>query len=92
MANAKSSEALAPAKPKTVPTAEPSIEGTEASLLDELRSPAPSDPSRKRKLAVNIAGNRRRVSSNSKKSNEPVNVTASQRVQKFKDEAFFSKQ
>ena len=53
-----------------------------------LRSPAPSDLSSKRKLVVSTIGNQRRVSSNSKKSNTAVNVTAIQWTQEFKDESF----
>ena len=66
VADAESLQASVPAKPQAVPTAEPSTESTAALLLDKLRSPAPSDLSRKRKLAVNTPGNPRRVGSNSK--------------------------
>ena len=47
MTDVQSSEASDPAEPESVPTAEASIESTEASLLDELKSPAPSDLFRK---------------------------------------------
>ena len=80
---AESSDATVSAE---APTAESNREETVVSLLDRLRSPAPSDLSRKRKIAVNTPGNRRSVCS--KKANEPVKVTASQRVLEFKDEGF----
>lgn len=51
------------------------------SLLDRLKAPAPSDLSRKRKLAVNKSSNQRSQSTVSRKANEPVTVTAHERVQ-----------
>ena len=45
----KGLEGSVPAEPEAVPTAEPSRKSTVASLSDKLRSPAPRDPSRKRK-------------------------------------------
>ena len=62
----KGLEGSVPAEPEAVPTAEPKGESTVASLSDKLRSSAPRDPSRERKLAVHTPGNRRRVGSNSK--------------------------
>ena len=77
-------------------TANPSIpeicrERGEVSLLDQLRSPAASELSRKRKLSgnsINTPGNHRSQTSVSRKANEPMKVSASQRVQEFKEESF----
>ena len=73
-------------------TANPSIpeicrEREVVSLLDRLRSPAA------RKLSVNSVntpGNRRSQTSVSRKANEPMKVSASQRVQEFKEESLTS--
>ena len=77
-------------------TANPSIpeirrEREVVSPLAWLRSPAASELSRKRQLSVNSVntpGNHRSLTSVSKKANEPMNVSASQRVQEFKEESF----
>ena len=60
------------------------------SLLDRLKAPAPSDLSRKRKLAVNKSSNWRSRSTVSRKANEPVTVTAYERVQEFKDDCLIA--
>ena len=62
------------------------------SLLDRVRSPAASEFPRKRKLSVNSVntpGNRRSQTSVSRKANEPMKISASQRVQEFEEESFF---
>ena len=68
-----------------------SREREEVSLLDQLRSPAASVLSRKRKLSgnsINTPGNHQSQTSVSRKANEPMKVSASQRVQEFKEESF----
>ena len=61
-----------------IPTDKSNIEERVFSLLDLLRPPAPSDLSRKRKVAANKPGNQRSVI-NLAKRRVPVNIAASQR-------------